>query len=98
MVLLALALCAQAEPPDINFQFKVDQAIDKGVGFLKGKRTGSFHQDIVNGNELILLTLIHAGAPDRYPELKADFDALLDEMLKAKLEKTYKVALQAMCL
>jgi hypothetical protein len=89
---------AQNEPPDINFQFKVDQAIDKGVAYLKGKRTGSYHQDIVNGNELILLTLIHAGAPERYPDLKADFDALLDEMLKAKLERTYKVALQAMCL
>jgi len=32
---------SQDEPPDINFQFKVDQAIDKGVAFLKGKRTGS---------------------------------------------------------
>jgi hypothetical protein len=100
MVILALALCVQAqpEPPDINFQFKIDQAIDKGVGALKGKRTGSYHMDIVNGNELILLTLIHAGGPERYPELKADYDALLDEMLKAKLERTYKVALQAMCL
>ncbi len=88
----------QNEPPDINFAFKVDQAIDKGIASLRGKRTSSFHMEIVNGNELILLTLIHAGAPERYPELKGDFDALLDEMLKAKLERTYKVALQAMCL
>jgi hypothetical protein len=94
----ASAGAQQPEAPDINFEFKVNQAIDKGVGFLKGKRTGSFHQEIVNGNELILLTLIHAGGPERYPELQADFDALLDEMLKSKLEKTYKVALQAMCL
>jgi hypothetical protein len=99
MVTLALALCLQNqnEPPDINFQFKVDQAIDKGVAYLKGKRTGTFHLGM-NGHELILLTLIHAGAPGRYPELQADFDALLKEMLEAKLERTYKVALQAMCL
>jgi hypothetical protein len=86
------------EPPDINFAFKVDQAIDKGVAYLRGKRTGSFHMDIVNGNELILLTLIHAGVPERYPDMQGDFDALLKEMLESKLEKTYKVALQAMCL
>jgi hypothetical protein len=86
------------EPPDINFAFKVDKAIDKGVAFLRGKRTGSFHMDIVNGNELILLTLIHAGVPERYPDMQGDFDALLKEMLESKLERTYKVALQAMCL
>ncbi len=86
------------EPPDINFAFKVDKAIDKGVAYLRGKRTGSFHQDIVNGNELILLTLIHAGVPERYPDMQGDFDALLKEMLESKLERTYKVALQAMCL
>jgi hypothetical protein len=88
----------QPEPPDINFQFKVDKAIDKGIAFLNGKRTGSFHQDIENGNELILLTILHAGGPERYPDLKGHHDSLLEEMLKSKLEKTYKVALQAMCL
>ncbi len=85
----------QPEPPDINFQFKVDQAIDKGVKWLKGKRTGSYHKEIQNGNELILLTYIHAGS---VPENDADFQALLKEMLEVKLERTYKVALQAMCL
>ena len=89
---------AQDEPPDINFQFKVDQAIDKGIAFLKGKKTGSYHKEIEHGNELILLTLVHAGVPERYPELKEYYESLLKEMLESKLERTYKVALQAMCL
>jgi hypothetical protein len=83
----------QNEPPDINFQFKVDQAIDKGIKWLKGKRTGSYHKEIQNGNELILLTYIHAGVPENDP----DFQALMKEALENKLERTYKVALTAMC-
>jgi hypothetical protein len=104
LALVALALClplgaaAQQkgqEPPDINFQFKVDQAIEKGIKYLKGKRTGSYHMEIKNGNELILLTYIHSGI---VPEDDADFQALLKETLEDKLERTYKVALHAMCL
>jgi len=83
----------QQEPPDINFQFKVDQAIEKGIKWLKGKRTGSYHKEIQNGNELILLTYIHAGVPETDP----DFQALMKEALENKLERTYKVALTAMC-
>ncbi len=83
----------QDEPPDINFQFKVNQAIDKGIAHLKGKRTGSYHQDIENGNELILLTYLHADVPDT----DADFQELLKYTLESRLEKTYKVALTAMC-
>ena len=86
------------DPPDINFAFKVDKAIDKGMAYLLGKRTSSYHRDIKNGNELILLTYLHAGAPEGYPTHKADFEALLKEALEEKLERTYKVVLQAMSL
>jgi len=47
---LALALlpgaAPQDEPPDINFQAKVNKAIDTGAAYLKGKKTPSFHQEI----------------------------------------------------
>lgn len=88
------SLASQDEPPDIAFQDRVNRAIDKGAAFLRGKRTGSYHQDIENGNELILLTLLHAGVP----ESDADVQDLLKYLLESKLTKTYKVALTAMCL
>jgi hypothetical protein len=84
----------QNPPVDMEFQSKVDKAIERGIAYLKGKRTPAYHKEIPNGNELILLTYIHAGVLDTDP----DFQALLKEMLEAKLERTYKVALQAMCL
>ncbi len=89
--LLASAGAApQDEPPDINFQFKVDQAIEKGVKFLHGKRVGPR-----NGNELIVLTYVHSGiVPDTHPH----FQALFKEMIDGPLEHTYRVALQAMVL
>jgi hypothetical protein len=94
---LALALlpgaAPQDEPPDINFQAKVNKAIDTGAAYLKGKKTPSFHQEIENGNELILLTLLHAGVKDS----DEDFQELLKYALESKLERTYKVALTAMC-
>ena len=83
----------QDEPPDINFQFKVDQAIKKGLVFLKGKHIGKHHR-IPGGDELILLTYLHAGVDVKDPHFKSMFDA----MLKDKLEWTYKVVLQAMVL
>ena len=84
----------QDQPPDIAFQDRVNRAIDKGAASLKGKRTGSYHQEIENGNELILLTLLHAGVPESDP----DVQELLKYVLESRLEKTYKVALTAMCL
>ena len=83
----------QDEPPDINFEFKVNQAIKKGIAYLKGKNIGKHHR-IPSGNELILLTYIHSGVDDKDPHFKK----LFDKMLKEKLEWTYKVALQAMVL
>ena len=71
----------QDEPPDINFQFKVNQAIKKGIAYLKGKHIGKHHR-IPGGDELILLTYLHAGVDVKDPHFKSMFDA----MLKDKLE------------
>lgn len=93
LLLSSLCATAQDEPPDINLQFKANQAIKKGVAFLKGKRIGK-HGHTPSGNELILLTYLHADVP----EDDADLQALLKHTLNSKLENTYRVALTAMCL
>jgi hypothetical protein len=98
VILALLAPGAEAPPPqdeaaDVRFQDRVHAAITRGVDFLKGKRTGSYHQDIEDGNELILLTLLHAGVP----RSDADLQDLLKAATESRLEKTYKVALTAMC-
>jgi len=93
-LLLAASPPPQDDPVDVNLQARVHKAIDAGIDYLRGKRTGSYHQDIENGNELILLTFLHGGAK----ESDADFQELLKYVLESRLEKTYKVALTAMCL
>jgi hypothetical protein len=71
---------------------RVRTAILKGVEFLKTSDSPG-HNSSKTADELILLTLLHAGA-DGQPRFKA----LLDKMLQAPLESTYSVALQAMVL
>jgi len=76
------ALDFQAE-----FQAKVDGAIKKGVAFLKGG----------GSDELVLLTLIHAGrdfVPENDPQLQQGLNAVLTN----ELTNTYRVALAAMAL
>jgi len=93
-LLLALlaALVPQAKKPDPK---KVDEAISRGVGFLRGaERPGYPDRQIPNCDELVLWTLVHAGIP----ESDALFQELLKTMLEGPLERTYKVALQAMIL
>ena len=80
------------EPPDINFQFKVNQAIKKGLAYLQGKHIGG--RQGKGGDELILLTMIHSGVGLE----DSNFKSMFDKMLKEKLEQTYKVVLQAMVL
>jgi hypothetical protein len=74
-------------------QVKVEQAIQKGIAFLKGSDSPD---SAIGGDsdELKLLTFIHGGVPDN----DAAFQALLAKCLERKLEKTYKVSLLAMCL
>ncbi len=93
-LLLAAAPAPQDEPPGINFQARVGKAIDGGIAYLKGKRTSSYHQDIENGNELILLTCLHGGVSKSDEDLKE----LLKYATESRIEKTYKAALTAMCL
>jgi hypothetical protein len=88
-----------AFPPFKVDQVKVDNAIRKGIEYLKGQNaahTARFKhagRDMQH-TELVLLTYLHAGVPDNDPALQA----LLKDMLERKLEATYCVALQAMVL
>jgi hypothetical protein len=81
--------------PDVSLQAKIDQAIHRGVDYLK-KADSIVPWEAFGGNsdELILWTFVHADVSPRDPA----FQTLLQRMLSAKLERTYKVALQAMIL
>ena len=87
----AVASAALAQAVD---EAKVDQAIKKGVEFLRTAKSPDFHNGYKNSDVLILWTFIHAGVPHEDPKFKT----LLDGVLSEPLEKTYKVALTAMCL
>jgi hypothetical protein len=88
---LAVASAARAQAVD---EAKVDQAIKKGVEFLRGAKSPDFHNGYKNSDVLILWTFIHAAVPQDDPKFKQ----LLESVLSEPLEKTYKVALLAMCL
>ncbi|RPH50709.1 MAG: hypothetical protein EHM91_01780 [Planctomycetota bacterium] len=79
-------------------QAKVDLAIKKGGEYLRKGISPESHQScehpFADSDELILWTYVHAGVPEEGPEIQA----LLQKMLGAELQKTYKVALQAMIL
>ncbi len=74
---------------------KVNVAIGRGVGFLKG-RIDPILENVGEQRllELVLWTLVHAGVSESDP----DFQQLLKNMLVGPLERTYNVALQAMIL
>src|SRR5579864_2350273 len=91
-LVLATGLLPQARKPDPK---KIDEAINRGVSFLRGaERPGYPDRQIANCDELVLWTLVHAGVP----ESDALFQELLQSMLEGPLERTYKVAFQAMIL
>jgi hypothetical protein len=81
-----------AKPNIAVDQAAVDKAIEKGLQFLKG--SDSPHTHVGDSDELKLLTFIAGGLP----ESDAAVGALLKKCLDAPLEKTYRVALLAMCL
>ena len=79
-------------PPPVIDAARVDQAIQRGIAWL---RTAPYPANYwMSANELILWTFVHAGVPETDPE----FQRRLKEMLDAPLERTYRVALQAMIL
>jgi hypothetical protein len=93
---LGSAISAQDNPPPAAAgvdEAKVDAAIKKGVEFLRGSKSPGGHLK-TNCDELLLWTFIHAGVPQD----DARFVELLNAVLGAPLERTYKVALLAMCL
>jgi len=98
--ILALALLAglvpQDSPPPVSGvdEVRVDQAIKKGIEFLRHSKSPDFHEGYRNSDELILWTFIHAGIP----ETDAEFQQLFRSAMEQPLDKTYKVALLAMCL
>jgi hypothetical protein len=75
-------------------EVKVQQAIDKGIAFLRTRTSPDFHNGYRNSDELILWTFLHAGVPESDPKVKQLFDSVLSQ----PLDKTYKVALLAMIL
>jgi len=97
VVLLAAPASAQDKDgfrinPEVN-QVKVEQAIARGIAFLKTSDSpdSAVGQD---SDELKLLTFVHGGVP----ETDAAFQSLLKTCLDRKPEKTYRVSLLAMCL
>jgi hypothetical protein len=98
MAILSSALSAQDEkkqaPGRAASQKEIDEAVHKGVDFLKGAPSPGAHSGIKNSDELILFTLLHAGVSEKNEVFQKYLKAVLD----APLEKTYKVALQAMAL
>jgi hypothetical protein len=79
---------------DPVLQAKIDDAIRRGVAYLKKAESVVAWEAMGNSDELILLTFVHADVSPRDPA----FQPLLERMLAGKLERTYKVALQAMVL
>lgn len=75
-------------------QRRVDEAIRKGVEYLRKSGTpghGGWGDECV---ELVLLALLHAGVPEQDPYVQK----LLQRMLDAPLRRTYNVSLQAVVL
>lgn len=99
VVLLAGVAVAQQQKKDDPFagvdQRKVDEAIRKGIEYLKTQEA-QFVADPhgTHAAELVLLTYVHAGLRPGNPAV----DALLKTMLDAPLVNTYRVSLQAMVL
>jgi len=93
LLLGATVTPALAQDPNAVSQREIDNAIRKGAEFLK---TAPSWGDWLHANcdELILLTMIHAGIPESNPK----FEEYLRHCLQAPLEKTYKVACLAMSL
>ncbi len=91
---------APAPGPAAPPQARVDEAIDKGLEFLKRmSRDGRIPAtDTVNGrfswHELVFYTMLSGGVPEDDPEMQK----LLKAFLEADLRTTYCVALQAMAL
>ena len=91
-LILASVLLASSAQVD---QKRVDQAVLKGVEYLKTAKTPGFsYAKIDDSFEIALLTMVHAGVSPTDPKLQE----LFKRMIEGPLERTYKVVLQAMIL
>ena len=89
MIAFLFAMSLQVE------QGRIDAAVKKGVEWLKkAPSPGAGFAKVDDADELILLTLLHAGVP----ESDARVQELLKTMLEKPLARTYSVVLQAMVL
>ena len=98
VAVLSVALAAQEPKPSptaggVN-EVRVTQAIEKGIATLKTAPSPDFAGSYGNSDELILWTFIHAGVP----VTDARFKELFAAATAAPMQRTYKVALLAMCL
>src|SRR6185369_8665253 len=84
---------APAGHPGVDSK-RVDEAIRKGLDYLRKSPSPSSHKAIANSDELILLAMVHGDVPASDPKFKE----LFDRMMQSKFTHTYKVALQAMVL
>jgi hypothetical protein len=91
---LSLSLLLSVQAAGAPSQKDIDAAVKRGTDYLKTAPSPGGHLKDTDCDELILLTLIHAGMPEQNPV----FQKLLKNVLSAPLKYTYKVALQAMLL
>jgi hypothetical protein len=84
---------ARAEGHPKVDQRKVDEAVSRGIAFLRARPLAGYRGG-TDELELILYTLLHGGVPDRDPEIQA----LIKTMLALEPQKTYNTALRAMVL
>ncbi|HVE38484.1 MAG TPA: hypothetical protein VNM14_01265 [Planctomycetota bacterium] len=94
LVFLVLTAPAEGRQQQGVDQKRIDEAIQRGVVYLRTSESSGWDQHINNCDELVLLTLLHADVPDKDPKVQE----LLTKVLTAKMERTYKVSLLAMCL
>lgn len=94
-VVLALVFQAPGKKDvDLVDPVRVDQGIQKGIAFLRKAGSPASHEGMNDSDELILLTLLHAGVQAADPKVQE----LLKRVLEAPIGQTYKAAVQAMAL
>ncbi|HXG63322.1 MAG TPA: prenyltransferase/squalene oxidase repeat-containing protein [Planctomycetota bacterium] len=95
MLAVLAALLIQAPPGGGVDSARVEEAIRRGIDFLRTARApGVGFAGIKDSYELVLLTFVHAGVPETDPR----FRELFRKMMEEPPANTYKVVLQAMIL
>ncbi len=94
-ILVAVCIFVLGSAAPAQEQAKIDQAIRRGIEYLKTAGSpGHEHSKATHSDELLLYTFIIADVPPGNPRFKA----LLERVLADEPHQVYKVALQAMAL